>query len=524
MKKCLFATVSLFALAAAGPAVATDMIVPTKAPVYSKAPYAAAIYDWSGFYVGLNGGGGYSSNCWDFVADTAPSHDPTDSRYTTAATVGLPDGCHNGSGATFGGQLGYRWQTSNWVFGAEAQGNWSDISGSIHSLRNFAYVKNSKIDSFALFTGQVGYALNNVLLYVKGGGALVGEKLGFNGTDNNDKNNPKPDNASKALTRWGATVGAGFELGLSDNWTVGAEYDHIFLSQEQTEIVSSLRRTTVRVREGLDVGMVRLSYKFGGNGRSGYGSAGAVSSLHDWSGLYMGVNGGGGASSDCWNLRRFTNPYAGKNTDGSSDPTSASNATGNEGCNTATGGTFGGQVGYRWQSANLVYGIEAQGNWASISGSNISNVLNTDNFGFPTYKQEHHNRATLTSFALLTGQVGYTAGNALVYVKGGAAVVGRTFEENRVPHNSAFDAGKLAGYAEDTSWGGTLGAGLEVGLAPNWSVGAEYDRIFLGSRTVDLSNTAGGGGLYKTDNIRQDVDIGLVRLNYKLGGPVMAKQ
>ncbi|MCL2714916.1 MAG: porin family protein [Alphaproteobacteria bacterium] len=238
----------------------------------------------------------------------------------------------------------------------------------------------------------------------------------------------------------------------------------------------------------------------------------------------MGVNAGGATSNNCWNLKKFTNPYAGLNADGSSDPVGAEKLTGNEGCNTATGSTFGGQAGYRWQAANWVFGVEAQGNWASISGSNVSEILNTDNFGFPTYKKEHHNRASIDSFAMLTGQLGYAFGSTLLYVKGGAAVVSRTLEENRVTHNLTFSEGTLAGYAADTSWGGTVGAGLEVGVAPNWSLGAEYNRIFLGNRTVDLTNTAGGGALYKTDGIRQNVDMATVRLNYKLGGPVMAKQ
>ena len=43
-----------------------------------------------------------------------------------------------------------------------------------------------------------------------------------------------------------------------------------------------------------------------------------------------------------------------------------------EGCHDATGGTAGGQIGYRWQSGAWVFGLEAQGNWADFSGSNIS--------------------------------------------------------------------------------------------------------------------------------------------------------
>ena len=498
-KSLLLLTTSLVVFGVAGPSMASDLGL----RLNTKAPPAmmGGTYDWSGFYVGLNGGGGATGNCWDFLSDSVPSH--TDNRYGAA----MPDGCHNGTGGTFGGQLGYRWQAANWVFGVEGQGNWANISGSTHSLHNFAYVKNSSIDSFGLITGQVGYAMNNVLLYVKGGAAVVDDKVGFNGAD--DKTG-QPDRASTSQTRWGGTVGAGLEVGLGGNWSVGAEYNHIFLSQRDVPIVSELRGTNVRVREDVDVGLVRLNYNFGG-ARTNYAKAPAMPVVYDWSGLYLGLNGGGGASHNCWDLRddQTANGYG--------------KYSGREGCHNATGATFGGQIGYRWQMANWVFGIEGQGNWADLSGNNYSEVLNSDTFGvgapFPA-NIEHFNRSRINGFGLITGQVGYTYDNALFYVKGGAAVVGTTFDEFLVNHNKTINTGNLSASATNTRWGGSLGAGLELGLTPNWSIGAEYNRIFLGISNVSLLS---GGNLYKTDNIRQDINVGLVRLNYRLGGPITAR-
>jgi opacity protein-like surface antigen len=119
---------------------------------------------------------------------------------------------------------------------------------------------------------------------------------------------------------------------------------------------------------------------------------------------------------------------------------------------------------------------------------------------------------------LLTGQVGYAWNNVLFYVKGGAAVTGDKYE--------AFDgvAGGLLASANETRWGGTVGAGLEFGFAPNWSVGVEYDHLFMGTRTINL--TAPGGVFFESERIRQDVDMGLVRVNYRFGGyglPVAAR-
>ncbi len=65
------------------------------------------------------------------------------------------------------------------------------------------------------------------------------------------------------------------------------------------------------------------------------------------------------------------------------------------------------------------------------------------------------------------------------------------------------------------------GAGLEIGFAPNWSVGFEYDHIFLDDKDVTLA--AAPGGFAVPLRIRQDADLGTVRLNYRFGGPLVAK-
>src|SRR5438105_11899459 len=104
MKKFLVCTAGLIALAVATPASAADLA----ARPYTKAPpMIAAIYDWSGFYIGANGGGGTSRKCWDINND---------------AVVGIVapafrEGCHDDTGAVAGGKIGYRLQSANWVFG-----------------------------------------------------------------------------------------------------------------------------------------------------------------------------------------------------------------------------------------------------------------------------------------------------------------------------------------------------------------------------------------------------------------------
>jgi outer membrane immunogenic protein len=231
-KNLLLAAVSLVALSATAPALAADLA----ARPYTKAPaMIATVYDWSGFYIGINGGGGSSHATWDFVG------------------VGR-EGSHDATGGTVGGQIGYRWQSGQWVFGVEGQGNWADFSGDNTSAL-FATRNRTKIDAFGLITGQVGYAWNNVLIYVKGGAAVVSDKYEISSTAGALL-------ASTSDTRWGGTVGAGLEYGFAPNWSVGVEYNHIFLSDKDVTFAGFAG--TERIRQDVDMGLVRLNYKFGG--------------------------------------------------------------------------------------------------------------------------------------------------------------------------------------------------------------------------------------------------------------------
>jgi outer membrane immunogenic protein len=75
--------------------------------------------------------------------------------------------------------------------------------------------------------------------------------------------------------------------------------------------------------------------------------------------------------------------------------------------------------------------------------------------------------------------------------------------------------------ASDVRWGGVVGAGIEFGFAPNLSIALEYDHLFMGNPNVTFPPTAIAVG--RTDNIKQDIDMGTVRINYTFGGPVVAR-
>jgi len=258
MKKALLVGVSLAALGSA-PAFAADLAA---RHVYTKAPVVAPIYNWAGFYIGFNAGGGSSRNCWDMTNIVG---------FVIPATS---EGCHDATGALAGGQIGYRWQMQNWVFGLEGQGDWANLKGSNTSLIGIAvgvpYTNQTKIDSFGLLTGQVGYAWNNVLWYFKGGAAVTHNKYKGITTAATAIGVPAGVTFDESTdTRWGGTVGTGVEIGFAPGWSVAFEYDHLFMGNHSFNFAATPAAgigftRTDSIKQDVDMGTVRVNYTFGG--------------------------------------------------------------------------------------------------------------------------------------------------------------------------------------------------------------------------------------------------------------------
>jgi outer membrane immunogenic protein len=240
MRKLWVGIIGVTALGLAAPAMAADMAVKAAPP---PAPLPV-IYNWSGFYIGGNGGWGEAHNCWDFI---------------TVAGLDFADGCRNISGGLLGGQLGYRWQTGQFVFGVEAQGDWADLSGTRVSLINPAFSEQTKVNGLGLFTGQIGYAWNAALLYLKGGAAVTGTNYNIITTLGN------LGVASASATRWGGTIGAGFEYGFAPNWSAGIEYDHLFMGNANNSfsVVNPIVAGALnRIGQDVDMVTLRVNYRF----------------------------------------------------------------------------------------------------------------------------------------------------------------------------------------------------------------------------------------------------------------------
>jgi outer membrane immunogenic protein len=234
MKKYLLGTAAAIAIAVATPAAAADMgaRMPMKAP-----PPVVAVWTWTGFYVGINGGYGWGDSKWSLLPG------------------GLNEGTHHTDGGTIGGQIGYNWQFGNWVVGLEAQGNWADFNGSNVSIVAPLATNRTKIDAFGLFTGKVGYAFNNVLVYATGGAAVQSVDYSWSSLG--------LVRGTADETRWGATVGAGLEYAFTPNVSAGVQYNHLFMGNKDVTF-SPLPNASDRVRLDSDVFTARLNYRFGG--------------------------------------------------------------------------------------------------------------------------------------------------------------------------------------------------------------------------------------------------------------------
>jgi outer membrane immunogenic protein len=189
MKRLLFvAGVALLGLA--GTAAAADL---PPAGTYYKAPTYAPPYSWTGFYIGVNGGGGLGWSNWD--------------------TAG---GIHTGGGLV-GGTVGYNYQINQLVIGGEGDIDWSGIRGSTTTAGCPAGCTTS--DSWlSTVRARVGYAAGRFMPYLTGGAAF-------------GNINASTAGLTTGTTNAGWTVGAGIELAIAGNWTAKAEYLYVDLGK-----------------------------------------------------------------------------------------------------------------------------------------------------------------------------------------------------------------------------------------------------------------------------------------------------
>jgi outer membrane immunogenic protein len=222
-KASLLAGAAIIALSA-GAAFAADL--PTRrAP--APAPYVAVpVFTWTGFYVGVNAGYGFSDNNRDNHYGSTPY-------YGSTAYYGSNDSGRDGF--VGGGQIGYNYQIGQWVIGVEADAQFADLGRKndyvygTSTTYGYGYGYghgNQGIDWFGTVRGRLGYAMDRVMIYGTGGFA-------FGGGDNNDNHYATTGyyygNRDKTRTGWAA--GGGVEYAFTPNLT--GKIEGLFVNLER---------------------------------------------------------------------------------------------------------------------------------------------------------------------------------------------------------------------------------------------------------------------------------------------------
>jgi outer membrane immunogenic protein len=216
------------------PVAAADLTV--KAPV---APLAVPTYNWTGLYLGLNGGGGWGSQ--------DPLNIITD-RFDRSST--------DISGGMFGGTMGAQVQVSHVVLGLEADLDWAHITGSrtispsILGAPLGTFSASTKMDWIGTARARAGYAQNNWLLYITGGATLAEEKTSLTGVNGSVCGIVDRPFCSGSGRKVGAAAGAGIEYGITPNLSAKLEYMYMTAASTDVSRINSIR--------------LGLNYRFGG--------------------------------------------------------------------------------------------------------------------------------------------------------------------------------------------------------------------------------------------------------------------
>ena len=447
------------AFGVAASAQAADMAA--KAPYY-KAP-VAMVYDWTGFYFGVNAGVGQGRN-------------PETLLYPAAGTLNTiyvqPQG---GFG---GGQVGYNWQSNSTflgplVIGVEADIQGGDMSDGRNALFGVGASQvgiNQKIDWFATARGRIGLARGPAFGYVTAGYAYANVKTSITETGIGSLTGERGES--------GWVVGSGVEASLGGNWTGKIEYLYMDLGNRSDIFVLGSPQA---LRSELHQNIFRagLNYRIGGVGYAAEPPA-------NWAGIYIGGNVG--------------SAYA-------RNQTSLTVLGLTEQFNLAPDGIIGGgQIGYNWQASNWVYGIEAD-----FQGSTQKDDRTQVLFSTAAYDSK------MPWLGTARGRLGYSVGSTLFYATGGYA-----YGQVKTDINSAFTGANIASIKSNQS-GWTVGAGIETPfqlfglLGPNWTTKNEYLYVDLGSKTDVIA----GGLAINTTKVQEH--IFRTGINYHFNTPVVAK-
>jgi outer membrane immunogenic protein len=197
--------------------------------------YAPPVYNWSGFYIGGNLGGGFSNSSWSdpFAGGT--------NNFNKGGFIG-------------GGQIGANAQFNWLVVGLEGDFDWTGLKGS--GTDSVGDSINTKTEWTSTVTGRIGAAFDRLLVYGKGGVAFA--------HDHSTMTDVFGNSASTNPTRTGWTAGAGLEYALNQNWTAKLEYDYLGFGSQSLNLATATT-PVYTTNASLNVQEIKagINYKFG---------------------------------------------------------------------------------------------------------------------------------------------------------------------------------------------------------------------------------------------------------------------
>ena len=209
-------------------------------PVKAPPVVAAAVYNWTGFYIGGHVGYGSGTKQW-----TDPLGPPFDA------------GSHTVTGGLGGAQLGANYQTGRWVFGIEGQYSWADLNGSHFNPLDLADRLTTRVRWTASVAGRIGHAFDRTLIYVRGGIAWI--------RDEHTKIDLGILEAAGNITRTGWLVGAGVEQAFWANWSGRIEYNYMDFGRSRVALfpIAGGAPDLFDVRQDVHTVTIGLNYRFG---------------------------------------------------------------------------------------------------------------------------------------------------------------------------------------------------------------------------------------------------------------------
>jgi outer membrane immunogenic protein len=259
----------LAAVIAASALIITQLALAADMPLKVRPlPEPAPAPTWTGFYGGVQIGGGWSNEAVNYSPN-----DPIGAQVING-TGGFPleQPAANGyriqqSGLVGGFEAGYNWQLSNWLLGLETDFSFSGVDGTASGTSNFqgngggivqtqTTAAQQKLDWYGTVRGRAGWlATPNLLLFGTGGFAYGRVVDSANYTINGPPGaitftapfvgfaavcvvNAACFSGSSSAIRTGWTAGGGIEWQFVQRWSAKIEYQFVDLGTETVRVTA----------------------------------------------------------------------------------------------------------------------------------------------------------------------------------------------------------------------------------------------------------------------------------------------